>query len=140
MSFQDPIAIYTSASNLEAHLIVEMLEANGIASMAVEDQSGVSLWIGGAITQFHKPKVWVERSAAETAAKLIAGFEENRRRRGHADTDGDVSVRCDECGETATFPGSLNGTIQECPHCHALVDVGDIGFDEDFGEPDAPEE
>ncbi len=50
MDFKQPVVVYTAATNMEAHLILQMLHANGIPAHAVEDQSGVSLWGAGTIT------------------------------------------------------------------------------------------
>jgi hypothetical protein len=135
MDLKEPFAVYTAAGNLEAHMIAEMLNANGIAAFADEDQSGVSLWAFGTISQFHKPRVWVEKSATADAARLIVDFEDQKRnRRNPGDSDGEIEVECEECGKTTTFPESLNGTTQECSHCHAYVDVGEFEWDDQIGE------
>ncbi len=76
MEFKDPFKVYTAAGNVEAHMIVNMLESQGIAAHAVEDTSGVSLWSFGIISQFHQPDVWVDKSTVQQAAELIRGFEE----------------------------------------------------------------
>ena len=137
MEFQEPFKLYTAASNIEAHMIVEMLGADGIAAFAEEDQSGVSLWAFGRISQFHQPNVWVEKSTARNAAELIRRFEETKRERENHDTSqGEIPVECEACGERSSFPESLNGTTQVCSHCDAFVDVGELDWDEDFGEPE----
>lgn len=137
MDFKKPVIVYTAATNVEAHVIVDMLHANGLPAQAVEDQSGVSLWAFGTISQFHKPNVWVDESTAEEAAKLIRAFEENRRQRNEPrNGSGDIQVRCEDCGRTTTFPNSLKGTTQECSHCQAYLDVGDLPWDDDFGASD----
>ena len=138
MDLKEPCAVYTAATNLEACLIAEMLNANGIVAFADEDQSGVSLWAFGTISQFHKPQVWVEKMASDEAAQLILGFEEQKRQRQDAgDGDGQIEVVCEECGKTTFFSSALNGTTQECSHCHAFVDVGEFEWDDDFGEADS---
>jgi hypothetical protein len=137
MEFKQPVVVYTAATNVEAHMVVEMLHANGVAAHAVEDQSGVSLWAFGTISQFHQPNVWVDQSTAEKASLLIRRFEENKRERENPGTGaGEIHVECEECGKTTIFPDTLNGTTQDCSHCHAYVDVGDLPWSEDFGEPD----
>ena len=139
MEFKEPIAVYTAANNLEAHMIVAMLNTNDVPAVADEDQSGVSLWAFGTISQFHQPKVWVEKSTAQAATQLILRFEEkNRERKNPSTSTGEVQGRCDECGMTSVFPDSLNGTVQECSHCCAYVDVvvGEPEEDEDFSEAD----
>jgi Putative prokaryotic signal transducing protein len=137
MDFKKPVIVYTAATNLDAHLIVDLLDANGVPARAVEDQSGVSLWMFGTISQFHKPNIWVDESTAVRAAALIQGFEEKRRERNAPHQgSGEVDAVCEDCGKTTSFPKSLDGAIQECSHCHAYVDVGDLPWDDDFGVPD----
>ncbi|PQO45748.1 putative signal transducing protein [Blastopirellula marina] len=137
MDFQKPVIVYTAATNLEAHLIVEMLLTSGISAHTVEDQSGVSLWAFGTISQFHKPNIWVDESTAQQAADLIRDFEEQRKARNTpVDGAGEIQVSCEDCGKTTSFPSSLDGTTQVCQHCGAYVDVGELGWDEDFGEPE----
>ncbi len=137
MDFQKPVIVYTAATNVEAHMIVEMLHAHGVPAHAVEDQSGVSLWAFGTISQFHKPNIWVDEVTLPAAAELIRDFEEKKRTR-NAPTEGqaEIPVICEECGKTTSFPGSLDGTTQECRHCGAYVDVGELPWDDDFGESD----
>ena len=138
MELKEPTVVYIAATNLESHMIVHMLNANGIAAFADEDQSGLSLWAFGTISQFHKPRVWIEKSATEAAARLILDFEERKRQRQNPDDGGgEIKVQCEECGKTTTFPSSLNGTTQECSHCGAFVDVGEFTWEDDPGEPEA---
>lgn len=137
MEFKQPVMLYTAATNVEAHVIVEMLHANGIPAHAVEDQSGVSLWMFGTISQFHQPNVWVDKSTAEKAAQLVRQFEDDKRERANPVAGiGETHVECEECGKTTTFPDTLNGTMQDCSHCSAYVDVGELPWSEDFGVPD----
>ena len=53
-----------------------MLQSNGIPAHAVEDQSGVSF----SISQFHKPKIWVDQPTVAKAELLIRKFEEKNRK------------------------------------------------------------
>lgn len=137
MEFKDPRVVYTAATNMEAILIAKMLNSNGVPAYAVEDQSGVSLWAFGTITQYHRPNVWVDLSTAEEARQLLLRYEEEQRQRQHAEISaGAIEAECEDCGEKSQFPAALNGTTQECPHCRAYLDVGVFDWDEDVGEPD----
>jgi len=137
MEFKEPFLAYTAATNLEAHMLVAMLTANGIPAHAVEDQSGVSLWAFGTISQFHKPNVWIDKSTTEMAAQLIRQFEESKQKRDNPGVStGEIHVECEECGKTTIFPDTLDGTTQDCSHCHAYVDVGELAWDEDVDELD----
>ncbi len=128
--------VYTAATNVEAHMIVEMLQTNGVPAHAVDDQSGVFLGFG-TISQFYKPNVWVDEASIQKAADLIRDFEEMRRSRNtQVEGTDDLSVNCENCGKTSSFPGSLDGKTQECPHCGSYVDVGGLPWADDFGESD----
>lgn len=61
MALRDPVAAYTAASNLEAHLICNLLIEAGVPAVAVDDVSQVGTWMFGLVSQFHKPQIWVER-------------------------------------------------------------------------------
>ncbi|MDO8943632.1 MAG: DUF2007 domain-containing protein [Desulfobacterales bacterium] len=137
MEFQDPLKIYTAASNIEAHMIVDVLEANGIAAFADEDQTGVSVWAFGTISQFHLPNIWIDRSTAAAAAEVIRDFEERKRRRENSEVgSSQIVMTCEKCGKVSSFPNNQNGTVQECSHCHAYLDVGELEWSEDFGDPE----
>ncbi len=97
----------------------------------------MSLWVGGTITQFHKPQICVEQAQAERAAELIREYENVKRLRGTADDDEEhaqVEAVCEDCGRTASFPASFNGTTQDCPICQAFVDVRELPWDDDVNE------
>lgn len=136
MQFKEPYKIYTAESNIEAILIVEMLEAVGIEAFADEDQ----FWALGTLTQLHRSNVWIEKSTAPKAAELIRGFDERKWQRAHPDAGtAQIHVQCKECGRISFFPGTLNGTTQECSHCGAYVDVGELEWDTDADDPEGTE-
>ncbi len=136
MDLKEPVAVYTAGTNLEAHVIVSMLNDNGVPAFAVEDQSG-ALWMFGTIGQIHRPKIWVAKSTTAEAQELIRGFEDHRReRKNRGPGTQEIPVQCEECGKTSMFPDTQEGTMQNCPTCDAYVDVGELDWDEDFGEPD----
>lgn len=136
-AFKNPVSVYTAASNLEAHLIAEMLMSHGIAACAIEDQSGVSLWAMGTISQFHQPQIWVEQSTAQAAAALILTHEQKHQARNRTFSGpAELDATCEDCGATKTFPSSMDGTTQDCPQCGGYVDVGELAVEEDFGAID----
>ena len=131
MNFDRPTCVYTTAGNIEANGLVLLLQNNDIEAYAVDDVSGASLFAYGKLTQFHQPKVFVNRDDAEAAARLIHEFESREASRRKAASGAmpvaateDVPGVCDECGETTMFPGGQDGTIQRCPHCGKYRDVG----------------
>ncbi|MEY3173052.1 MAG: hypothetical protein RLZZ436_965 [Planctomycetota bacterium] len=137
MNFRKPVIAYTAASNLEAHLIAEILISSGINALAADDQSGVPLFAFGTLTQFHRPDVWVDESDLERAAELIREFEAKQRNRNQRpEISEELEVICGSCGHASSWNASLRGTIQDCPHCNTFVDVGPVDWDEDFGVPE----
>lgn len=141
MQFKKPTVIFTAESNVECHLIVEILANAGIAAHAVEDTSGASLFAFGTLSQFHQPNVYVEESDSAKAKELIQQFEASKQSRLPKNKDPDgagatITATCEECGKESQFPESANGTTEDCPHCSAYMDVGDLGWDEDFGTSD----
>jgi hypothetical protein len=146
MDLRDPVAAYTAVSNTEAHLICDLLRNAGIPAAAMEDVSGVGLWLGGTLAGIHKPQVWVERADLDRARPVLTEYERQatERRaaeRGEREAMPPVVVVCEECGKESQFPAAQQGTVQSCPHCHAYVDVGDDvgleGWDEVPGEDEA---
>lgn len=129
----EPILAYTANGNLEAHSVVEWLESQGVRSHAVEDNSGVGLFAFGTISQFHKPQVFVNKSDAHRAGELLFQFESRRhQRRSELNDAPPILSTCEECGVTSEFPASQNGTTQNCPKCHAFMDVGSFDWPDDF--------
>ncbi|MEO9593840.1 putative signal transducing protein, partial [Rhodopirellula bahusiensis] len=94
-----PTLAYTASGNLEAHAIVTWLQSNGVRAYAVEDNSGVSLFAFGTISQFHKPQVFVEESDLQRAGDLLRQFESQRdRRRADLENAPAIKSECEECG------------------------------------------
>lgn len=125
MVLRDPIAAYNAGSNTEAHLVCGLLHEAGIEAVALEDNSQAGVWIGGTIPVIHKPQVWIERNDGERARPVLADYERRNVERWNAKPGLAVDVVCEKCGERSTFPSALQGTVQNCPHCRAYVDVGE---------------
>ncbi len=132
MSLQDPVAVYNAGTNVEAHLVARMLDEAGVAAAAVEDASVVGLWAFGLLPQIHKPQVWVERADLARAVALLKQYERDLIAKQRVATDGEpIAVTCEDCGEVSHFPAQHKGSVQECSHCHAYVDVDDeLPFDD----------
>ena len=117
-----------------------MLRNNGIEALADEDQSGVNFWFGGQIGQYFLPNIWVEKDDSAKAAQLINDFEQQKREKLEnekaSNDQADVSVECEECGKMSTYAANAKGTTQDCKHCGAYLDVGEVDWDIDFGEPE----
>lgn len=148
MELKDPVVVYTAASNIQAHEIVEMLRSEGVAAHVVEDNAPQSMWLGGLNSSIHKPQVWVSQADKSAALSQIHDFEERQRLRQSANRaqvnqlQTVVFSTCDRCGREAEFPVAQSGTVQSCPHCAAFMDV-DLNpefCDWDVGDPESPAE
>jgi Putative prokaryotic signal transducing protein len=134
MSLKDPVAVYTAASNLQAHCLCQMLLVEGIAAAVVEDESRVGAWMFGLLPGIHKPQVWVERSDVERAGSLLAAFESAE---AADEPDGGplIAVVCEECRRTTMFAGARRGHVEVCSSCGAYVDVGEEEDDGSWRQP-----
>ena len=146
MALRDPFAAYNAASNVEAHLVCGLLLDAEIDAVVIEDVSQVGVWLGGTVSEIHKPQVWIERADIERARPVLTDYDRrnaDRRaaERGEGEIGPPVEVVCEECGKRSEFPATQTGTVQSCPHCRAFVDVGDDeeieGWDETPGEDEA---
>ena len=71
MKLPDPVEVYVPASNIEAHLIEDLLRSHNIAAVAVDDVSAVGTWWGGSLPMIHHPAIFVDRQHAEAARELL---------------------------------------------------------------------
>jgi hypothetical protein len=92
----------------------------------------------------HGVYVEVLASQARRARRQLRPLLEERARRAAGAPDaggrGDapaIEVTCEGCGQTGRFPPAQRGSVQECPHCGAFVDVeGRAGSRESEGAPE----
>ena len=81
--------------------------------------------------------MFVDKRDLESAVDLLRQFEDQRdRRRKELDDQPPIESECEECGASSEFPASQDGTTQNCPKCHAFMDVGSDDWPEgfDFGD------
>ena len=109
-----PIAVYNAVSDLDAHLVCDMLKAGGVDAYTIEDRSQVGTWIGGYLPQIHRAQVWVDRADVGRATPLIedicAAAERRKNRRvGAADRSGLRGMRqkLDVCGPSKRIGAGL---------------------------------
>ena len=137
MALRDPVAVYNAANNLEAVFVRDALVAAGVEAFFVEDVSQVGVWAFGLIPEIHKPQVWVDRSDVERKP-VLDEFERRSRELRPEDakeqTGSQAEVVCEECGRTTSFPAAQSGSVQQCPHCGAYVDVVDGEQPDDWEE------
>ena len=130
MAISDPVSIYRAANNMQAHLLCGHLKQNGIEAHVLEDNPINGGWMFGLLPQVHKPEVCVDRCKLEQARLLVESYDRDEHQRMSRSTISSVetdfvAVVCEECGKKTPFPASQRGTLQECPHCSAYVDVGE---------------
>lgn len=135
MELNDPVAVYTAGSNLEAHQLAEELLAAGVQSQVVEDNGTMGVLDG---TSQH-PQVWISSTDVERASAIVESFDAEARRPAapaanqiavelHAEW---IDAACDKCGTVTRFAPIHKGTIVNCPNCFAFMDVGnDVDFDD----------
>jgi hypothetical protein len=124
MGLVDPVKIYAATSNVEAQLICRLLQKNDLAAFAGEDVSPAGVWIGGTLPGIFDAGVFVSRIDADRAFALIRQKEQLATDRTSAPGP-EVEAFCEDCGKTSVFPADQNGTVQNCSHCGAFLDVGE---------------
>ena len=144
MALNDPIAVYNAENNLEAQLICNLLNDTGIEAYLTEDVSQVGVWLLGLVPEIHKPQVWTDRGEIDRVKPLLEDFERRKVQRQQAanDTMGEtvVEATCEKCGQRSNFAAAQQGTVQDCPHCGAFMDVGDSPDADEWWREDAPGE
>ena len=148
MALRDPVAAYNAANNIEALFVRDRLIDAGVEAFVIEDVSQIGAWVGGLVPEIHKPQVFVERADLDRAKPVVDEFEQGVARHRSGMPQGNaappIDVLCDECGTRTSFSADLKGTVQQCPRCHAYLDVGDEeleGWDDlDEAEGDVDEE
>lgn len=138
MDLVDPVKIYAATSNVQAEMIGRLLQQAGVEAFAGQDVSPAGIWMGGTLPGIFDAGVWVSRADAERAAEVIRGQERLEAARANAQGT-EVEVTCEECGQTAFFPAAQRGTVQDCPHCGAYVDVDADDAEEGAGDEAAHE-
>ncbi len=121
MKLADPVPVYLAVDNLEAHLVCSILNSAGLEAAAMDDVSYALT-----LPNLLRPRVYVDRADLDRAKPIVDEYRQSRdprRRTGRLGPP--ISVKCDECGKVSLFPPEQSGTVQECSHCHAYVDVGD---------------
>jgi hypothetical protein len=131
MELRDPVIAYDAATNVEAQLVKLLLTEAGIDAFASEDHSTAGLWMFGVMPEIHKPQVWVSSADHDRAQLLLQEYEQRVAERQQSGVSSEASagpaieVLCEECSKKSSFPSSQKGTVQDCPHCGAYVDVGE---------------
>lgn len=111
--------IRTAPTIEEASIIVGWLQRRGVDAMIADRLNAGALAFGLTDDEGFAICAQTEAAAEEGKALLSKHDEEVKRA-----TDSEpVTVTCPECNEESTFPGHDRGTVQNCIHCRAHVDV-----------------
>jgi hypothetical protein len=145
MPLDDPINVYIADTNEQAFLIKQKLHTEGIPAEVTEDISSVGFSWFGPISGINRPQIWVSRQDSEAAIRLLAEYailKRDRTAREADDATVEIEIICDECRQTNVLPDSLAGSVQECRHCAAWLDVdnSDDSFDDEHAEASSDEE
>jgi Zn finger protein HypA/HybF involved in hydrogenase expression len=124
MGLVDPVKVYAATSNLQGQMIAHVLQSAGVEAFAGEDVSAAGMWIGGTLPGVFDAGVYVSRRDAERAVEIIRQHERVEAQRS-SNQGPELETICEDCGKSATFPASKRGTVQNCPHCGAYIDVGE---------------
>ena len=143
MSEQEVVEVYRAKNYLQASLLAQTLNEIGIEAHVHEgaDRSGATESLGTA-PWTDAPRILVFADQAELARQILLGWEEQKREEEARAAEGPpIDVVCEKCGKTTSFPGSQRGSVHNCGHCNAFVDVGEIdfageSFDSEESEPE----
>ncbi|HUU82844.1 MAG TPA: DUF2007 domain-containing protein [Phycisphaerae bacterium] len=119
---RDLPCVYRAADIEEAKVVVAWLSEQGIAAL-VKDEHAAAMMQTSLIVAPEGIEVCVTN--AEDAARATALLRDHfarKDRRGSPDA-GPVAATCEECGRTSEFPAAQGGSVQNCPHCKAYIDV-----------------
>jgi Putative prokaryotic signal transducing protein len=143
MSDRAVIEVYRARDNLQARLLAQTLNEIGIQAW-VEESAHSSRALEGATLWSDAPRILVFADQAELARQILLGWEEQKRQEEARASEGPpIDVVCEKCGKSTFFPASQRGSVQNCSHCNAYVDVGEADLTEelsDFDEADPPNE
>jgi hypothetical protein len=140
MPLHDRVAVYNAATNEEADLVRKLLVDAGVEAFVTVDDPQAGVWFAG-LADPPNPQVWVERADVERALPLLEDYERRDAPAKPVTPEGPpVEAVCEECGQRSVFPAAQKGSVQNCPHCHAFLDVGEEDFaDEEWSESEDEE-
>jgi hypothetical protein len=145
MALRDPVAVYKAATAVEAHIVKTALSASGVEAHVTEVVSEEETWFGGPVPDIHRPQVWIERTDMDRAKPVLDEFQRRSGALQEAGAEGGapgpvIEVDCEECGQRSAFPAVQRGSVQQCHHCGAYVDVETETSSEESAESQGDEE
>jgi len=136
MLYRDPKCVFVANNVGQADIVAGWLEEHGFpAEVMTREMMG---GLGPALTAMTGIEVWIVDPAQAPEAIRVLGE--------HAvelviktQTGSPLEVVCEECGKTSTFPPQQRGSVQNCPHCSAYIDVEAAEAVEQSQEPSEDE-
>jgi hypothetical protein len=132
MLFRDPKCVFVAENFAQANVVAGWLQGQGIDADVMNRET-----FGGFVPS--GVEVWVSDPAQARCAIRLLG-EHTVEQVTTKQTGSALEVLCDECGQTSIFPAEQRGSVQNCPHCSAYVDVEPPDGAERSQGPDEPEE
>ncbi len=138
MSREDPRTIFTSDDLSIAEFVTEWLGKQGVDVELVrhfKESDGVGLsTLSDSQSTSHVEVHVKDIEDVEAVKKLIVENQESilqEAQKRDETVPETIAVVCEHCEETAVYPGSMQGTVQECPYCGEYLDVpgGEDEFD-----------
>lgn len=128
MAIDNPIAVFLAETNVEAHVIANLLSHSGIEAHAVEDVSPAGMYSLGTLDDIHRPKVFVSSAQVDAARALIARYQAHSQ-----SVIGAPQLTCCYFCGAACEPNSA-----KCPSCGQLLEGRDDDEDSELGERGRP--
>ncbi|MCE9548008.1 MAG: DUF2007 domain-containing protein [Planctomycetia bacterium] len=131
--YRDPRCVYVANNPGEADIIVIWLDKHEIPAWVTNQNT-----LGGlpGLTSFSKTgisprgiEVWVvDPEKAPAARTLLAEHARELAATQHfrQNLPDSLLAQCDDCGRSTPFEARFAGTVQNCPHCKAHIDVPEL--------------
>ena len=132
MALRDPVSVYSTANNIEAQFVCQALNEAGVEAYVM----GAGSLVEGS-SEFHRPQIWVDRADTLRAQPVLDDYErraaELRAAESGEATRDEPAIEevCEECGQFSAFAATQQGSVQECQHCGAYLDVGSDDSEEE---------
>jgi hypothetical protein len=121
MLYRDPKCVFVATGFGQADVVAGWLQEHGIPA-EVMNRETLGGMISPLLTTATGVEVWVVNP--EQAPEAIQLLGERTVELATSKPSGPpVEVVCEECGKTSTFPAEQQGSVQNCPHCNAYLDV-----------------
>ena len=123
---KDRACVFRAATIEEADIVVAWLSEQGIEAF-VRDRFVIATgYLALAAAPRGVAVCVLDVDQADKARELLALHAAQRKGRVPSGRPGKfLRVTCDHCGHMADFPSELYGSVQNCPHYQANVDVSE---------------